>query len=113
MADVTRITFNENGLQELTIDANRHVSGIADRVVNQAIVNASGRPGPRIRTGDLVSEIEKSPGADGDGPFFDIGSNAVSPRQNYPYPSRLETGEDGVLYPWLKPALEQVIAEEQ
>ncbi len=103
---MARIVLNEAEIQRL---ANgplmQHLNGLADRVVNQAVVNASGRPGPRIRSGDLVESIQKQPGRDQDGPFIDIGATAE--HRGYPYPSRLETGEDGHLYPWLRPALEQ------
>lgn len=111
MAELSRIVFNDAGLQELEGVANRHVDGIGARVVNQAIQNASGRPGPRIRTGDLVEEIRAEPGADARGHFVDVGSEAE--HRGYAYPSRLETGEDGHHYPWLVPALEAVMDQEQ
>jgi hypothetical protein len=108
--DLTKLVINEAEIEFLSGPLSplaQHVSGLADRVVNQAIQNASNRPGPRIRTGDLVEKITKQPGADEDGFFIDVGSPAE--HRGYPYPSRLETGQDGVRYPWLVPALVEVI----
>lgn len=106
------IVFNEAEMQRLELLLHQHVDGLADRIVNQAIQNASGRPGPRIRTGELVESIQKQWTSDADGEYVDIASTAVSPRQNYPYPSRLETGEDGVRYEWLRPAFDAVMNEQ-
>ena len=107
MAELTRLTLNEAEIDRIVnLPLRQHVEGLADRVVNQAIANASGRPGPRIRTGDLVEGVEKQTDSDADGFFVDIGSAAE--HRGYPYPSRLETGQDGVRYEWLRPALEEV-----
>lgn len=112
MAQLTRLTFNEAEIDRLVSahgELGQFVIGLGDQVVNEAISNATHRPGPRIRSGELIEHVRKEVGADEHGLVVDIGSDAVSPRQDYPYPSRLETGEDGLYFPWLRPALERVI----
>lgn len=108
--NLSRITIDEGGLQQIVNGPlQRHMHGLADLVVNEAIQNANGRPGPRIRTGDLIENIKKQEGDDApgaDGFHIDVFSDAE--HRGYPYPSRLEIGADGVLYPWLRPALEKV-----
>lgn len=69
--------------------AGRALYARGERVASQARVNASGRPGPMVRTGRLrgsiaVGAVEK----DGKGLYVDIGSNVeyakyVEPR--YPF----------------------------
>lgn len=56
--------------------AGRALYARAQKVASQARVNASGRPGPRVRTGRLrggitTSAVEK----DGQGLYCDIGTN--------------------------------------
>lgn len=63
------------------------------RCVNQAKINASGRPGPNVRTGRLRGSISWRLGEDSTGVFMEYGS-AV------PYARRVEQ-----LYPYLRPAL--------
>ena len=106
---MTTVIVHQAGITELVmIPVRRYGEGLADRVVARAQVKASGRPGPRIRTGNLVEQTRKESTV-GSGTWeIQVGSEAVSPRQNYPYPGRLETGEDGPHYPWLEPALRQV-----
>jgi hypothetical protein len=65
-----------------------------ERVASQARVNASGRPGPRVRTGRLrggiaLSAVQK----DGDGLYIDCGTNVE-------YAKYVEPG-----FPFLVPAL--------
>lgn len=113
MADLTKFTINEAELARIAGEAGplgQHVNGLADRVVNQAIQNATGRPGPRIRTGDLIESIEKLPDRDANGYFVDV--SATAEHRGYPYPSRLETGQDGHYYPFLKPALDEVFGSQ-
>lgn len=107
--DLTRLTIDEAEIQQIALGPfAHHVQGLANLVVNEAIQAASGRPGPRIRTGELVSQIKQEPGRDADGAFIDIGSAARSDRQDYDYPSALETGKGGVRYEWLRPAFRRV-----
>ncbi len=115
MADLTKLVFIEAGLQEIEVGTlSRHVEHLAEQVVQQARVNASGRPGPRIRTGDMFRAVDKQPSADVPG-AWEVGSNAD--HRGYQYPSALETGlyllrnnARGPRYPWLVPALESVMS---
>lgn len=69
------------------------------RCVNQAKLNASGRPGPNIRSGRLRSSLSWRIGVDGVGIYMDYGSGV-------PYAYPLETGlRNGRKYPFLRPAL--------
>lgn len=71
----------------------------AINVTNQAKLNASGRPGPRVRTGRLRSSIAWELDVDEKGLVARVGTNV-----HYGYP--LETGlRNGVRYPFLGPAL--------
>lgn len=100
----------------------------ARRTNQLAITNASGRPGPRIRSGELVSRL-RYPGivATPEGPVAWILTDAKSPRQDFNYPKALEIGmpeyaplpinprtgrlQGGYHYPFLKPALEEAFNE--
>ena len=107
--ELTRLEIDESVIQQIALGPfAHHVQGLANRVQNEAIQGASGRPGPRIRSGELVEQIRQDPGRDADGSFIDIGSGARSPRQDYDYPSALETGKGGVRYEWLRPAFRRV-----
>lgn len=105
------LTFNEPALaffESFAGPVGRHAFGIAEQVRTRAIIHASGRPGPRIRTGDLVEGMRVSPGQDADGIFFDVGSIAIH-RGEF-YPRYLESGERGYRYPFLTPAIAEVFA---
>lgn len=73
----------------------------AQRVTDQAKVNASGRPGPNVDTGRLRSSISWRLGEDTEGLYAEIGTGV-------PYGRILELGltRNGVAYPFLVPALE-------
>lgn len=103
---VTAFHFIESELQQLLEGPDGPVAAMlgqkAIRVTNQARVNASGRPGPNVRTGRLRSSIAWELGKDSDGLFADIGSNV-------PYARPLETGlKNGARYPFLVPALSAI-----
>lgn len=69
------------------------------RATNAAKVNASGRPGPNVRTGRLRSSITFEMGRDAKGLFGDFGTNVD-------YGFLLETGlRNGAKYPFLVPAI--------
>lgn len=69
------------------------------RATNAAKVNATGRPGPRVRTGRLRSSITWALGTDSRGLFGVYGTNV-------PYGYYLETGlRNGAKYPFLVPAM--------
>jgi HK97 gp10 family phage protein len=71
----------------------------AIRVEGRAKMNASGRPGPRVRTGRLRSSITHQLGRDSRGLYADIGSNVE-------YAKYLEFGTSRMPpYPFLRPAL--------
>lgn len=65
----------------------------AIRTESQAKLNASGRPGPNVRTGRLRGSIAWRLGSDEQGAFADIGTQVV-------YAHYVE-----MLYPYLLPAL--------
>lgn len=69
------------------------------RCTNQAKINASGRPGPNVRTGRLRSSISWRLGQDAIGLYMEYGSGV-------PYAYQLEKGlRNGAKYPFLLPAL--------
>lgn len=77
----------------------RELAARAIRVESAAKVNASGRPGPRVRTGRLRSSITWQLGADAAGVFADVGTNVE-------YAPYVELGTDRApAYPFLRPAL--------
>lgn len=72
----------------------------AIRVESAAKVNASGRPGPNVRTGRLRASISWRLGEDALGLYADVGSNVE-------YAGFVELGTDRApAYPYLRPALE-------
>lgn len=73
----------------------------AIRVQNQAKLNATGRPGPRVDTGRLRSSISWRLGEDAQGLYADIGTGV-------PYGRILELGltRNGRRFPFLVPALQ-------
>lgn len=78
----------------------RDLAQRAIRVESAAKVNASGRPGPNVRTGRLRSSISWRLGEDALGLYADIGSNVF-------YAGYVEEGTDRApSYPFLRPALE-------
>jgi hypothetical protein len=69
------------------------------RVESQAKINASGRPGPNVRTGRLRSSITHRLGVDARGVYVDIGTNVY-------YGYWVEMGSTRAPpYPYLRPAL--------
>lgn len=71
----------------------------AQRVRDQAVVNASGRPGPRVRTGRLRSSLHWRLVA-GEGGIFAIVGTTVY------YAPYVELGTDRApAYPFLRPAM--------
>lgn len=71
----------------------------AVRVQNQAKINASGRPGPRVRTGRLRASITHQLLSSERGLVARIGSNVE-------YAGYVEYGTDRApAYPYLRPAL--------
>ncbi len=99
-----RLRFNEAALHRLLTSPQgpvaRDLAVRAIRVQNQAKLNASGRPGPRVRTGRLRSSISWRIVVTTTGTLrADIGTNV-------PYGRYLETGlRNGRRYPYLSTAL--------
>lgn len=92
-AELQRILRGRNG------PVARDLSRRAIRVESRAKLNASGRPGPRVRTGRLRSSIAWALAEDGRGLYAVIGTNVV-------YAKWLELGSDRApAYPFLRPAL--------
>ena len=101
MAEDFVLHFSEVGLHGLLESSPiaRDLARRAIRVESQAKLNASGRPGPRVRTGRLRASITWTLGRDALGLFADIGSNVV-------YAPYVELGTDRApAYPFLRPAL--------
>lgn len=72
----------------------------AIRVEAAAKQNASGRPGPKVRTGRLRASITWRADHDAEGPYIDIGTAVV-------YAPFVELGTSRApAYPFLRPALE-------
>lgn len=101
---MARVVFNQVALNQL-LDTPEGAVGLdlqrrAFNVESQAKLNASGRPGPRVRTGRLRSSITHEVVTDlNSGLVARVGTNV-----EYAYP--LETGlPSGVKYPFLGPAL--------
>lgn len=105
MAD--RIRWDEAALQRVLNSSDGPVGQwlgrAAIRVQNQAKLNASGRPGPKVRTGRLRSSISWRYRYDAYGKIHaDVGTNVY-------YGRYLETGlRNGRRYPFLVPALSAV-----
>jgi hypothetical protein len=99
----------------------------AQRVRDQAVVNASGRPGPNVITGRLRSSIQWRIVSDGHGIYAEIGSdveyagfveNGTGPYDILPrnkqalywpdadHPVRIVHRQGNKAYPFLKPALQ-------
>lgn len=103
MSDISAFRFNEpeirNLLEGTTGPVARELARHAMRIESRAKTNASGRPGPNVRTGRLRSSITWRLGHDAEGLYADIGTNV-------PYGYYLETGlRNGARYPFLLPAL--------
>lgn len=97
------ITFDAAALGELLAGPDGPVAGDlarrAIRVETRAKENASGRPGPNVRTGRLRGSITWELGRDGQGLYADIGSNVL-------YAPYVEHGTSRMpAYPYLRPAL--------
>ncbi len=99
-----RLVFDDAALRRLLSGPNgpvaRDLARRATRVQNQAKLNASGRPGPRVRTGRLRSSISYRVITTNRGTLrADIGTNVF-------YGRYLELGlRNGRRYPFLIPAL--------
>lgn len=97
--------WNDGALQRLLSGPDgpvaRDLARRAIRVQNQAKVNATRRPGPRVRTGRLRSSISWRIRTGSTGTLHaDIGTNV-------PYGRYLETGlRNGRRYPYLSTALQ-------
>lgn len=103
MAEVTSIIWHEQNLDQLLHGKDGPVAAQLavrlTRATNAAKINASGRPGPRVRTGRLRSSITWALGTDSSGLFGVYGTNV-------PYGYPLETGlRNGAKYPFLVPAM--------
>lgn len=105
--------FHETALRRLlnepTGPVGQHIARKGQRVGQRARINASDRPGPRIRTGDLVQETSTRPLEFVDGELQSaIGSTARHGGVAYPtLQERGGTTPTGAYYryPWLEPAL--------
>lgn len=103
---MTEVIFNEGALDLLLQSPHGPVARMlvraAIKVESQAKINASGRPGPRVRTGRLRSSITYRIGSDASGLFALIGSNVE-------YAGYVELGTDKAPpFPYLRPALSAV-----
>lgn len=100
---MSEFIFDPAGLAELFRSEHgivaRDLARRAIAVETQAKLNASGRPGPNVRTGRLRSSITWQLGADEIGLFAEIGTNVE-------YAPYVELGTDRAPpYPYLRPAL--------
>jgi phage gpG-like protein len=100
---MARVEWNEEALRQLLTSPDGEIARDLNRrafnVENQAKVNASGRPGPRVRTGRLRSSITHEVLVDEKGLVARVGTNVE-------YGYYLETGlRNGVTYKFLEPAL--------
>lgn len=93
--------FNHTGLEQLLrTSVMQDLSRRAILVESAAKVNATGRPGPMVRTGRLRGSITWRAGYDSHSPYVDIGSAVV-------YAPFVELGTSRMpSYPFLRPALE-------
>lgn len=104
MAEITSLQWDERALDALLRDPRsalaRDLQARGVRVESQAKVNASGRPGPMVRTGRLRSSIRTAPTLlDYRGLYCDVGSDVH-------YSRYVELGTDRARpYPYLRPAL--------
>lgn len=103
--DAARIVFRENTaeMHRLLRGPNGEVAGElarrAIRVEAAAKVNATDRPGPRVRSGRLRGSVTWRLGQDSEGLFADIGTAVL-------YAPYLEYGTSRMpAYPFLRPAL--------
>lgn len=102
-ADLEAFRFNETETRALLTGRHgpvaRDLSRRAIRVESRAKRNASGRPGPMVRTGRLRSSITWRLGQDGEGVYADIGSSVF-------YAVFVESGTSRApAYPFLSPAI--------
>lgn len=103
------IQWDDSGFGEIERSALADLSQRAIRVESAAKTNATGRPGPNVRTGRLRGSITWKTGSDEQGPYVDIGTNVE-------YAAAVELGHEIVrngrvvghapAYPYLRPALE-------
>lgn len=85
----------------------------AKRLTEIVVAKASGRPGPEIRTGNLVGSIHVNPSGSPGGSSFSstVVVGAVSDR-GAPYPRFLERGTSRMQpYPFLGPAVAEFRSE--
>lgn len=102
-AHVSRFRIEEAALQQLLRGPNgpvmRDLARRAVRVEGSAKQHATGRPGPKVRTGRLRGSITWRLGEDVLGPYADIGTNVF-------YAPFVELGTSRApAYPFLRPAL--------
>ena len=109
-----KVVWNEAAFRQLTRTrlgpVGRDLERRAIRVTQRMKQNASGRPGPNIRTGTLINAIALlQVGEDGDGLFADVGTfkNRVFKR-GWDYSRLLEdpTYGSAARYPYMVRALE-------
>lgn len=110
---MSRFVINEAGMRAVFRTeegmVGRYLSRKAAGVTTRAHQNAAGRPGPRIRSGDLQSHLRFAGIFENtQGLYALVGSDAT--HDGFSYPRALELG--GVTpqgtpyhYPWLVPAL--------
>lgn len=114
------VSFNEAGMNALFKEpagpTGRYLFRVGEQMADDAHLNASGRPGPNIRSGNLRDNI-KGPADtgilhDSDGIYVVVGTDAK--RDGFAYPRRIERGGTVLTrrglkkykYPFLIPALE-------
>lgn len=107
MASVSRVILNPAGIQRLFNSPDgemaKNLARRAIRVESQAKVNASGRPGPRVRTGRLRSSIHWELVAESNGVGGSLYARVGS---TVSYAIYVEKGTDRApAYPYLVPAL--------
>lgn len=100
---MSRVVLNPAALQRLYTSPSgpiaKDLTRRAIRVESQAKMNASGRPGPRVRTGRLRASITHRLVVVGNEVWAEVGTNVH-------YAIYLELGTDRMRpYPFLRPAL--------
>jgi hypothetical protein len=103
-ASIEEFHRNDVGIREMLEgdqgSVARDLAGRASNVQGQAVQNATGRPGPMVRTGRLRGSITWRLGSDTLGLYADIGTNVE-------YAVYVELGTSRApAYPFLVPALQ-------
>jgi hypothetical protein len=91
------VVLHQEGLRHLLRDPVGPVGAYIDRKAREteqhAHNNAVGRPGPNMRSGALQAHLRYGGlVTDSDGLVAYIGTDAISPRQDFPYPLAMELG---------------------